>query len=387
MISAIVKQIPQNIKTAGDFMLLSKVKKVDIQNLDKNKIWRAPKDAVSFDYVQIGKVSDSGYSKEIISFFDKNKKLVSRTFRENGRNIRKRQYKYNYSKRTITDFIFDSSRILAVVNDATFNLGGIWKKVSEETQWIKKIYAWKKDGKIPTDLHTRRIDFHPETEEIDKITLTQYPINHGRSSLKKRFITGKFQQTPDDLNLVEATYSKNLDLDFSDKYLKYRFFDLHTPEGLVFFTKGLLQNKGLAPLNIAVEPNSLMVHSKNLAYFDDEFGKIYFGKRLLKDYDLLDIVDTAAHEVEHAKQISMIGRREKGTTKYEREALRILGGLTDPKEQQEAINYAIAKEDYSSTGHKYTNNLLEVKAREAGRNIAEDFQYPIENFNFFERFN
>ncbi len=388
MINAVVKQIPQNIKQVGDFRLITKIKRADIKSLDGSKFWRAPENAERYDYAQIGKKSDENFSKEVISFYDSWGKLISRIFRENGKNTKMRKYQYAClrNKKTLTDFIFDSSRITENVNDAAFNLGGRWKKVSEETHWINQLFGLKKEGKTPIAFRTRHVDYDVNTDSINSITLTQYPATHSGKHSKK-FITGKFQETPDGIKLLEAVYSKNLNLDFTDKYLTYRFFDLFSPEGLTIFTKGLLKNKGLAPLNIIVEPNSLFVHYKDLACFNSEFGKIYFAKKLLKGYDLFDIVDTAAHEVEHAMQHALIGRRGKGNTKYERDALRLLGELTDPKEQQEAIHYAIANEEYSGSGDKYINNLLEVKAREAGRKAVDDFQLPAENFDFFEQFN
>ena len=384
MINAVLK-LPQNQK---EFSLIKKIVKADISAIDKDKFWRTPKNAASFDYVEIGKTSDSNYSKEIISFFDKDGNLFCKTFRENGKNVKQRQYRYQDDKRFLTDFVFDTTRIKEKVNDAMYNLGGVWKKIAEETQWISRIQEWAKDGKVPTDFHTRHVDYHPETGLIDTITLTQYPINCEKSRLPKRFVKGEFKHILGTPTLAKATYSKNLRLDPNDKYLRYRFFDLHTPEGITVLTKGLLEEKGLDVLKISVQPNSLKIEEGNLGFFCALSKEICFSEKLTqKDAFLPDIIDSVAHEVEHAEQFAYIGRRGKGTSQYEFDAYKNLGELRTEEEKQEALKYFMAKTEYVPTGDKYKNNYLEVKAREAGKKAAEDFQFPIENYNFFERFN
>lgn len=389
MINAIVKQIPQNSGQIGEFKLISKVKRACISEIEKSKHWKAPQEAVSFDYVEIGKISDENFSKEVISFYDENGRLILKNFRENGKNTRQRTYQYIENKKIISDMFFDTSRIKEKVDDILFNIGGIWKKAYEETQWITKIPEWAKKGKNPTELHTRRVDYNPITELEDQITLTQYPINLGLSKRKKQFVSGIFKHTTGVPMLKEITYSTNNRLDFyNDKYLKYRFFDFHRPEGVTVFTKGLLDDNGLGNLKIKVFPDSPKVKSDSAGYFDPLEREICYSKNLSKpDLYVLDIVDSVAHEVEHAKQFSLIGRRGNGSCEYEFDAFSKLGELKTPEEQMEALKYFIAKGDYCAKGDKYTNNYLEVKAREAGARIAEEFQFPIENFIFFERFN
>ena len=383
MINGIIKNIP------SDFKLITKIKGANISEANKNKFWRIPKNAITFDYVEIGKNSDADFSKEIISFFDETGKLISKTFRENGRNIRQRLYRHEENKKFITDMIFDTTRITEKVSDMVHNLGGVWRKKSEETQWITKIPELPKNGKIPTELHTRKVNYNPQTETIDTITLTQYPVNLGIGHFRKSFITAKFEQYLGKPKLKQATFSKNLKLDFeNDKYLKYRFLDFHTEEGIAAFAKGLLEEKGLDILRIKVYPNSPKVQKNNFGYFNPYMREICFSDTLTqKDLYLPEIVDSIAHEVEHAKQFSLIGRRGNGNCDYEFDAFEKLGELKTSEEKEEALKYFIAKGEYSEFGDKYTNNYLEIKAREAGLKTATEFQFPKENFDFFEPFN
>ena len=385
MINGIIKQAPKQI---SDFKLITKIKKADISQIDKNKHWHPSKSAVSFDYIEIGKDSDASFSREVITFYDDKGKLISRIFRENGKNTKQRNYLYEGNKKIISDMLFDSSRITEKVNDMLYNIGGVWKKNFELTQWITRISGWTRNRKVATELHTRRVDYNPQTELIDKITLTQYPTNLGFSKGTKKYITGEFNHCSGMPVLKKATYSKNLKLDFDDKYLKYRFFDLHRPDGISILTKGMLEDNGLEILRINIFPNSIKVDEKRLAFFNPNTKEICFSPSLTTpDKYVLETIDCVAHEVEHAKQFALIGRRGNGCCDYEFEAFLKLGELKTPEEKEEALKYFIAKGDYSETGDKYTNNYLEVKAREAGKKAAYDFQFPVENFDFFERFN
>ena len=79
-------------KPLKDYTLLTKIDKVTINEKIKkilsHSVKNLPKDTVSFSYVKVGKRSDSSFSREIISFFDKSGNKTS-IFRENGFNVKK----------------------------------------------------------------------------------------------------------------------------------------------------------------------------------------------------------------------------------------------------------------------------------------------------------
>ena len=370
-----------------DFRLLTKTEKADISLINKDKFWEVPKKALSFDYIEIGKASDEKFSREVMTFFDDTGRVISKVFRENGRNVKQRLYRYDDNKKFITNMLFDASRVAEKAENYLYNLGGIWKKNFELTQWITKIPEWAKDGKIPTELHTRHVDFVPQTEEATKITLTQYPINLGIGNGQKKTVSGEVDNSKGFLKIKNATY-ENLNIDCNDKYLKYRFFDLHTPEGIIAVTKGLLEEKGLGELNISVIPNSSEVPDKYYGFFDSFIREIHFSKTITQsNVPFLEIIGSIAHEVEHARQFSLIGRRGNGMSKYETDALKKLGEITDPEEQLEALKFFIARCKYTPFGEEYKNNYLEVKARAAGEETAKEFMESKDNFEFFEQFN
>ena len=182
--------------------------------------------------------------------------------------------------------------------------------------------------------------------------------------------------------------SKNLALDLSDKFLKIRLLNPKSFEGLIAYTKSLLAEKGLKSLNIKIHPYSNKVSSYVYGYFSSPESEICYGKRLLNETSE-EVIDTVAHEVEHAYQYALIGRLGKGNTSYENEALKKLGEI--PKEKRaEAIDYAIAKERYqqfSKIGNaEYHNNLLEIRAADAGKDAAMEYKENVDNYNFFKNF-
>ena len=386
MTSYLNKICRHTIPPKTDFRLLTKTGRTDISLIDNNKFWQAPQNAVSFDYVEIGKHSDENFSREVMTFFDDTGRVISKVFRENGRNVKQRLYRYDDNKKFITNMLFDASRVAEKAENYLYNLGGIWKKNFKLTQWITKIPEWAKDGKIPTELHTRHVDFVPQTEEAAKITLTEYPINLGIEKGQKKTICGEVDNSKGFPKIKSATY-ENLNIDRNDKYLKYRFFDLHTPEGIIAITKGMLEEKGLGELNISVIPNAKMDNDE-LGSFDTYEAKIrYSGKLIKENMPVEKIIKIIAHEVEHAKQHSLIGRRGIGGSKYEYEAFKKLGPLTTPAEEVEALQYFIASCKYKPYGYEYKNNYLEVKAREADEKTSTEFTESKNNFEFFEQFN
>lgn len=378
-----------------EYLLLAKNENVDIAQINKEKYWRIPQKAASFNYVSIGKKFDSDFCREVISFFDENGKLIQKLFRENGKNIKQRIYKYDDEKRTIEQRIFDTSRISDEIQDINVrNMWGMWKKEFTEQQWIMKLKnSFTSNGKQATFLKTKRSTYLNDDETIKKVTFTEFSPNSIPHNIRKNIkVLGIIEQRQNMIK-VNNIETECITLDKDDKYLPLRFLDLHTPEGLTVLTKYYIGKKGLKPLNIHIIPNSDNVASNSNASFSPSSREIKFSPNVVKQY-ILDIIDTVAHEVEHAYQHCQIGRLGKGHNDYEFDAFKKFGEIENFEEREEAYKYVIARENYPkftddedlSKNLAYKNNYLEVKARLAGARAADNFEKAKTNFEFFSQF-
>ena len=383
------------LKPKSDYKLISKINSVDISKLNKDKHWNIPSDAVNFDYIVLGKKSDPEFSREVLSCFNENGDVISRCYRDNGINTKRRLYSYEPDKRIIKSQVYDTSRVLEeswrVPN--ILNMCGRWNLIFTELQNIRHLNGFFRKGKTPTLMTTKRVE--PLTEDSKRYTFRQFPINLGFDKKpNKRVFSAVLTRTKEGINLSDMKQSENLHLDFSDKFLLARILNPHSEEGLTELTKSFLKERGLDSFNIGIVPNCPKVSQNSDAYFSNMNKEICYRTGLTKEY-VLSIVDTVRHEIEHAWQHFMIGRIGKGKSQFETEALQKFGQPKNPEDTAEAVKLAVARDNYPrlsdtedlSKNIEYQTNYMEVKAREAGNKASKEYTQPKDNFIYFEQFN
>lgn len=338
-----------------------------------------------YTHVTIGKKSDISYKKEILTFYDKYKKIALRLFKVNGTTDSMKHYKSNeQGERIITTMKINPDGKSPIPNDTEI--------LSAEFLKITELHTPKttKEGILPVRVSSKKVEFeHFENKEVEHITLKHTPFNHGIGKPSdKRILRGIVTKKGNDYTLDNITQSDNMELDLDDKFLKVRFLDPRSRDGLVALTKQILKEKNIDKLRLNISTKvdlaadiagSFSPKNRNISYRD--FSREDFPE---------DAVDCVAHEVEHAYQIAQIGRLGSGKTSYETDAMRTLGEITDSNELIEAVKYSIASAEYpleNTTKHNplYRDNYLEIKAREAGEKIADEFEKS-KNYDFFEDF-
>lgn len=381
-----------------DYRLLQRLDNVDVTSIDR-KVWLPPKEASSFSLVQVGKKSDSNFIKEVMTYFDKDGKIIERLFRQDGINTKQRLYSYGDRSREIItrDFVHPKVAKGYTISNALRNLGGSWRKKISELQIIEeypnlaKSIDPKYEGKNPIRLFTKKVEYAnaDDIDSVRKFRFTHSHINLGvQNPSEKKVISGTIYKNGNKIELNDVQKTDNLDLNLDDKFLKYRFVDPRSDEGIKLISDYYIKQKGLEPLSIRVFPSSGSIkESDTLGYFCN--GEICYSKRL-QNMGSKESIDTAAHEVEHAYQHAQIGRIGKGNTRYETEAEHLLPEIKDD-EIKEAVKYSIARDVYPRTNKVWSNplyrdNYLEVKAREAGEKATEEYCADDNNFRFFDAF-
>ncbi len=378
-------------KPAKDFVVQLKQENVPIAQLTDEFV--APKDAKTFKYVKIGKNSDTEYSQEIISFYDQFDEPVQKIVRENGVNVRKQDFVYGDAARKIITYLPENAQ--ETINrwgKDFFNAVGTWKTKSEEIQYVMSPTVTLKDG-------TRRKIKYVETkktniEDVDgvetrRIVVTKYPSTVIGLPKDKKVLEATLVRNGETFDLTDVKKTGDFKFTLDDKFLKYRLLDVRTPEGVNAYIHDLLKERGLDQLGIDIysvsKPMSEVRHS---GCFRPGSGAIEIVNSMQRFPD--DVVDTFAHEVEHAYQHAQIGRLGRGNTAYEARARQVLGDINpfNKDELSEAMKYADAKDVYPKIHNGmedplYRDNYLEVKARETGEKALQEYRADEGNYFFF----
>ena len=381
-----------------DYKLLERLDRADVTSIDR-KVWLPPKKASSFSLVRVGKKSDSNFVKEVMTYFDKDGKIVERLFRQDGINTKQRLYSYGNSSREIVTREFKHPDVEPGVTlpKLIYNMAGQWRNRVSELQIFESypglaaLVAPKYNGKIPIRVFSRKIEYvNPkDINSVRKYRFTHSHVNLGIEEPNcKKVVSGTIYKNGKNIELKDVSKTDNLDLNLDDEFLKYRFIDPRSDEGMKLISDYYIKQKGLEPLSIRVFPSSgSIIEHETLGYFSN--GEIHYSKRL-QDFGSEKAIDTAAHEVEHAYQHAQIGRLGKGKSSYETEAERVLPKIK-LSELEEAVQYSIASSKYPRSNLTFSNplyrdNYLEVKAREAGKKASELYRADENNFKFFDFF-
>lgn len=334
----------------------------------------APNKAVRIKHVTVGKRKDKDYYREIVSYYDDYDQIIMRT--QSGNNIPRTKRTYTYSSGYTNDNKPVDIREVHTTQYIPAYEGanqGRWAPVCNEQQYVRNNIELSKKKKVVNakKLHITRTDY--STNGNRNITLTEYPMVYGfepKSAKKEMKIGLNFKFGEKIPTITDLSGSKNVELPQNDEFLKFRF--LVGEEKQEALAKYFLEKKGLANAKVGV--GTKKTHDTSNAEFDPEWGWIWFNKIVREP------AKTAAHEVEHAWQHSIIGRAF-AQTPYEQRCRDIYGPLDTIELQIEAQRLAQAKAIYPSDTRtadgelkpEYLNNYFEVKAREAGEKAKEAY--------------
>ena len=373
-------------KRARDYKLLSRQDNLPVQlPAGIKELFGQKENPKSCSSVLIGKISDALFSKEIKTFYDKSKRILLRLITQNGQTESVRYYKYGNK----------NDRFVSVFKPASDNLSqfGALKDfclTSKEYLRVTELHSHEfTNPPYPKRVSRKKVEYFGSDGKDRRITFIKTPFNLGiGNSLDKRILSAIIKKRGNNLTLDEVRKTDNFNLDTSDKYLKVRFLDPRSSDGIAVLTRQLLDENNLGKLKISVHTDCVFpdgsegcfsAYERSISYKD--FSQEAFAE---------SAVECAAHEVDHAVKYAQIGRLGKGVTAYEADALRYLGEITDFGELRKAVKYSIAKDNYpannkNSNNPAYLNNYLEVKAREAGEKAADEYENS-KNYNFFEEF-
>lgn len=365
------------INSKKDYKLLEKTVD-DISNF-ASKSWKIPEEAKKFTRVEIGKASDPKYKREIVTFYNDQGLIIKRCFKGGDSPASIRTYTYGSDLTPDLKYI-ETRKIITKQYQKSDEKAKkpVWIQVSEEDQHIHHLWNNRKGNNHSKKFTRLKKEYDLETMEPSKVTITEFPANLGLESKKdKKELSVKLKMKRDGNILIPKVKKISAQGDIvapkKDKYLAYRFMTgKNKQESLA---KYFIDEKELYRADIKIGTSEEKVSDGANACFKNLNGEIWFSGVVKNP------VNTAAHEVEHAYQYSMIGRANFGRSDYEKRCRSVCGPITHPYERYEARQYANASLSYPATivekdgtvNPLYWSNLLEVKAREAGAKAQKEY--------------
>ncbi len=392
-LQSLLNQIPDFVRSAlglkqKSYKLLEKTKKLSIKLFPKDS-WAVPEDAETFTRVRILKTEEKDYWHEIVSFFNKEGKVIRKCEKGSHKPRVMRIFEHDFK---LTDKMQGITSKKITTEKWLPDEDGVsrWHLISTEDQFIH-MCEMDENSRFPRKVHITKTEFDQASGgDRFAVTMTEYPANLGAEPKSAKKVMGVTLELTEDgvPNIVGTVESSNVQFPTDDRFLAFRFLSGEKKqESLARF---LLRDKGLAEADVSVKTSRCMVAENAVACFNSRLGAIYF-----KDVPRYSLpADTAAHEVEHAYQHAQIGRLNGGCSMYEKHCASIYPSLTDPAEIAEAVRYVQASLDYPrlsptedlSKNMAYQNNYLEVKAREAGEKVHKEYMkgrnFLVRQFNY-----
>ena len=402
--------------------LLSKTLYQDIKCFSNTVFDYIPQNAKTFSRVKIGKENDSSYIQEIISFFDKDKNIISRRITETGKDDIFVEYSawqtienlfgtQNTKKRTIKRIAISKNKAVPDIKNEVvqgpytgfkFNLTKDYlpipalpqnnkhaKILSEELQYVKDSTLRFELSKIrentPHELETYIIKrkYKNSPEIPSEINIHSYSSSYPNlydlnPTVHTTSLNLYLKKEAKDIKLVDIS-GNNFDIIeqlHNNPFSQYIY--LRPEVKAKYYTRFFSKRRGILPLNIKTYVNSKDVSENAAAHFNPFNGEIHYGNyKYLKP-------SIAAHEVEHGYQHALSGQNQRNVTPYEKNAFNLLGPC--PKEKSSEVQiYEQAFDNYPKNLDKIENlreylpywlNDAEVGARKMEQQYKQFDIYP-----------
>lgn len=170
--------------------------------------------------------------------------------------------------------------------------------------------------------------------------------------------------------------AQNIKAPIGDEYLGVRAYDME--DARVPIAKYFIHKRKLDDAELVLNNNYVPCANEKdiIAFYSDENGSINFNREY-KHKSKKDIINTCAHEVEHAWQWYLHAIQTGGETAYTHRIYLKNDYLKDGEMIIEASRYTDAIDKYVTcmeNVEEYRKSLLEVKARHKGKLEEENYK-------------
>ena len=323
--------------------------------------------------------------RKITTFRDSKGNITERVFDYPGRPIRNRLYSSEYNDIGIYESVKSTTKQDYELNRSVVKL-------------YKDVVCLPKANRFMFWNHkSTTVDHAAYNLDKDELILTQVKVKNKSNSSQQthsfvqypRIRSGK--KTPEKLkqlkftvrgdnSVVESTIEasdKNI-IPQNDSYLGYRALTME--DSKIPFVRRYLRERNMADKGVSVEPqfNPRQYTDENFsALFDAEDGSVKFNK----DHKILSkgrLANTSRHEVEHSWHYFLQASLNGGGTPWQTEMAQKFDKIKNKRTLKEAKNYDRSINTYVhyyEDAARYRRNYIEIKAREAGAEAQEAYDF------------
>lgn len=360
------------------YFLISKLTRVPFVKYKGNAVVLSEKLPTTYDEVVVGLKDNKQNIRTITTFRDETGQIVERSFDYYGKQLRHRIYSRRDS--VIGEKEWVDSKKIQELTIAKRTLKTIYLEIKDKLSEMHLLtYLW--------DEKNTRVNHLAKDLQTGRKILSSVFINHVKNEhkfIEYPSVSGKhkpkvlsFKVNKNTLEVKKGSITaQNIKAPIGDEYLGVRAYDME--DARVPIAKYFIHKRKLDDAELVLNNNYVPSAKEKdiIAFYSDENGSINFNREY-KHKSKKDIINTCAHEVEHAWQWYLHAIQTGGETAYTHRIYLKNDYLKDGEMILEASRYTDAIDKYVTcmeNVEEYRKSLLEVKARHKGKLEEENYK-------------
>lgn len=360
------------------YFLISKLTRIPFFKYKGKAVVLSEKLPTTYDEVVVGLKDNKQNIRTITTFRNDSGQVVERSFDYFGKQLKHRLYSRKESVIGENEWV-DSTKIQELTISRR-TMKSIYLELKNKLREMHLLtYFWKEQmtrvNHLAKNLQTGRkvlsSVFVDNAKNEHKFV--EYPSTGGKQ--KAKVLSFKVNKNTFDVKKGSIS-AQNIKAPTGDKYLGLRAF--YMEDSKVPITKYFIHKRKLDDAELVLNTNySPRENEKNIiAFYSDDNGSINFNREYVHK-SKKGIINTCAHEVEHAWQWYLHAIQTGGETAYTHRIYLKHGYLKDKKMILEANRYTEAIDKYVTcieNDAEYRKSLLEIKARYKGKLEEENYK-------------
>lgn len=360
------------------YFLISKLVRVPFSEYKGRAVVLSEKIPTTYDEVVVGLKNDPRNIRTITTFRNNSGQVVERSFDYFGKQLKHRIYSRKESVIGNNEWV-DSTKIQELtISRRTMN--SIYLELKNKLREMHlPTFLWKEQvtrvNHLAKNLQTGRkilssvfVDYGKNEHKF-----VEYPAIVGKR--KSKVLSFKVDKNTFDVK-NGSVKTQNIKAPTGDKYLGLRAF--YMEDSKIPIAKYFIHKRKLDDAELILNTNYVPCDNEKgiIAFYSDENGSINFNREY-KHKSKKSIINTCAHEVEHAWQWYLHAIQTGGETAYTHRIYLKHGYLKDEKMILEANRYTEAIDKYVTCIEnmaEYRKSLLEIKARYKGKLEEENYK-------------
>ena len=360
------------------YFLISRLTRIPFSKYKGKAVVLSEKLPTTYDEVVVGLKDDKQNIRTITTFRNEAGEVVERSFDYYGKQLRHKIYSRRDS--VIGEKEWVESTKIQELTIAKRTLKTVYLELKDKLREMHlQTHLWDEKktrvNHLAKDLLTgRKILSSVFVDHVkNEHKFVEYPSVSGKH--KPKVLSFKVNKNTFEVKKGSIT-AQNVKAPTGDKYLGVRAFDME--DSRIPMAKYFIHKRKLDDAELVLNTNYAPCENEKdiIAFYSDENGSINFNREY-KHKSKKAIINTCAHEVEHAWQWYLHAIQTGGETAYTHRIYLKNEYLKDGELIVEANRYTEAIDKYVNcleNEEEYRNSLLEIKARHKGKIEQENYK-------------